>query len=261
MLIVTCKTLCTLSASDHPPAGASMMSSAVRRRVVTLIVLVSAWVGGTSCFSLFSTRVAERSKELAHSSDNVNQEVTRSTARLYITSVENRPEGRRFHLLLTGYLAKRPADSGLKFQYDEGTKEVVRITERRELERQVEITGSSVTLLRYEDISYKEHDQIDERLDIDDRGWPRNLLVTPEFMSEHIALNFRYRTNHNVIQQGRLELMPNRLHGSPVLAQVNKLNYLWSVPADAAIITSVVGIGAGVLAVASPVLLIYAVVD
>lgn len=210
------------------------MSSAVHRRVVTLIVLVSAWLGGTACFPFFSMRNAERSEELA--GRGVEDEINRRSARLYITSVEDRPEGRRFHLLLTGYLADRPADSGLVFQYDESTHEAVRITERRTLERQVEVTGSAVTLLRYEQLNGSQRDQMEEQLQIDDRGWPRNLLIMPEFSREHIALRFRYRTDHQVIQEGRLELVPRRLHNHPVLAQVNKLNYLWTVPADVVVV-------------------------
>lgn len=210
------------------------MSSAVRRRVVTLIVLVSAWLGGTACFPFFSMRNAERSKELA--GGGVDEEIDRGSARLYITSVEDRPAGRRFRLLLTGYLADRPADSGLVFQYDEGTQEVVRITERSALERPVKITGRAVTLLRYPYVDSRQLDGLDEQLRIDDQGWPRNLLIIPEFNRGHIAMRFRYRTGRQIVQEGRLELVPRHLHNHPALAQINKLNYLWTVPVDAVVV-------------------------
>lgn len=204
-----------------------------------LVGLVLAWGLSCACFPVFSPRVAEKGAALKR----IDKEVDPVHADLRILSVEVTPSGRRFHLALRGYLAGRPADHPLRFVYDEGQEAPIRVVEAKTSEPTPD-AGHPVRIMHWQDLTHQAADgtQLQERGPLLERnlaqagGLPENVLVESRLDTDRVTLAFSYRDQRNVIVEGKLVIIPRQVMRHPVLAGLNKLNYLWSVPADAVVV-------------------------
>ena len=211
------------------------MLQPVTLRIGILFLLAITWGIGSACFPVFTPRTNKQSKELRGS---VHDEIYPNGAQLFISNVEEMATGRKFHLVLKGYLRDRPFNSGLVFSYEEGSNNIIEVFEKKDL-APVENRGTPVTILHREDYSGSNNDpKFTNVLQIGKDGLPLNILVEPQWNGGNIALSFRYRDQQDQIREGRWVLVPNHIRRHPILAEINKVNYIWTVPADAVIIVS-----------------------
>jgi hypothetical protein len=204
-----------------------------------LATLMLGWVSSLACFPFFSWRTAEESDRLA---GNIHQEVSASTARLFVVGVDRTDRGRRYHLALRGYLVDRDPKSALRFAIEEERTAPLTVREKATTEIS-EVTGQEVRILHQSDLDHlrEKNQKLDEKqalevaLDNID-GLPNAVLVEPDYRADDIAVKFSYRDQARTIRTGRLVLIPASVRRHPVLAQVNKLNYLWTVPVDVVVV-------------------------
>ncbi len=202
-------------------------------RISILFLLALTWGIGCACFPIFTPRVNERSAALR---GTVSDEVAPSNARLFITKVDHTSTGKVYHLVLKDYLNGRPENTGLVFDYEEGSNKVVKVVEKADL-KPVEADGHYVNILRRTSYSKdKNKDKINDLLLTDKDGLPINILVEPIWNKDIIALTFRYRDHEDHIREGKWELIPQHVRRHPILAELNKFSYIVSVPADAVVI-------------------------
>jgi hypothetical protein len=227
-----------------------------------LMVLVLGWTTSLACFPFFSARTAEESRRLAGTS---SQEVRSRSARLFILATEQTGMGRRYHLALRDYLVEREPGTALRFSFDEEGGAPITVREKAATEHSG-VTGQEVRILHRQDLrvawhadpahrgkSLDEQQACDEALDNVD-GLPTAVLVDPDYREDDIAVTFTYRDASRAIRSGRLVLIPANVRRHPVLAQVNKLNYLWAVPADVVVVVG----GWSLFLAAAPIVLVVA---
>lgn len=216
------------------------MSSAVRRRMALLIVLVSAWLVGTACFPVFTPEITRKSEQLR---GNVHSEFTNNyeyTERLFITGIEERQDLRRYRLALTGLLTNREPPSVIEFIHDEVTGQVAIIRETRNAPA-VPKDAQEVRIFRRANLKRnketpQEGQQIAALLTNQD-GVPTSVFLEQKLFGEaHVALHFHYRDHLGIIRRANLAIIPRALNQSPGLSALNRLNYLWSVPADTVVV-------------------------
>lgn len=213
------------------------MSSAVRRRAMTLIVLVGAWAITLGCFPVFTPEVTRRSNEL---SGSIRDEVASHQEKLFIIATEERAGLRRYRLALSGLMAKRPSPTVIEFSHDEATGQVAIVRESSAVATVPE-EARPVRMIRQRQLRYSPErpnaEQQIAALLTNDGELPTSVYIEPlHFGDEEVSLHFRYRDQHDIIRRANLVVIPKALNQRPGLAALNRLNYLWSVPADTVVV-------------------------
>lgn len=213
------------------------MSGTVRRRAVLLALLVSAWTIALGCFPVFTPMINRKCDALDGS---IHDEFSVNNSRLYITGVEEHAGLRRYHLALTGLLADRDQGSTLFFTHDEVTGQVAIVRESRSPEA-LPVQRQEVQIIHRHQIFRGQGDPslqetIARRLTTRN-GLPSSICVDRlHFGNDHIAIQFLYRDQFDIIRTANLVVLPRALHQSPVLSALMRLNYVWSIPADVVVV-------------------------
>jgi len=210
-----------------------MSTTVVRRRGAVLALLVSAWVVALGCFPIFTPEVNTRSQRLAGST---NEEVREQGTRLFLTRAEPRGDLRRYHLAVTGLLRDdedRPRT--IHFIHDEVTGQVAIVRETGE----EPAPGDQAREIRLIHQPWR-HDNSrqfrlrDQLLNVD--GIPATVCAELTVADAHLTMQFHYRDAHDIVRVANLVVLPLPLHQHPGLAGLNRLNYVWSVPADVVVV-------------------------
>lgn len=224
----------------HGHAGVAQLARA-RRRGVGLALLLTVWVVGLGCFPIFTPEVTRNSEQLSGSlQSEVTDDQYDHTERLYITGVEERQGLRRYRLALTGLLTKREQLSVIEFSHDEVTGQVAIIREAGTA-TPAHPSIQEVRIFRRSNLTWKEETPHESQqvaaLLTNEGGVPTSVFMEQKYFGEaHVELQFRYRDQFNIIRRANLAVIPRALNQSPGLSVLNRLNYVWSVPADTVVV-------------------------
>lgn len=220
----------------HDHSGVVQQASAGRRGM-WLALLVSVWVIGLGCFPVFTPEISRKSNQL---SGSIRDEVGNNQERLFIIGTEERQGLRRYRLALVGLLNQREVPAVIEFVHDEATGQVAIVRETRST-GPLPVGAKEIRMVRQYQLSLDRNlngrgEQIAEAL-TNDGMVPTSVFIEPIwFGQEHVALQFHYRDRLDIIRRANLVVIPRALNQHPGLGALNRLNYLWSVPADTVVV-------------------------